>query len=84
MLYSAQRIYQIAEKEREIAERSSSLAHWQGASTPYRHDQLRIFEARRLGLGLGSGLLGLRYRACGPGRGPGREPGSPLGEIVDA
>ena len=84
MLYSAQRIYQIAEKERETAERSSSLAHWRGASTPFRHDQLCIFEARRLGLGLGSGLLELRYRACGPGRGPGREPGSPLGEIVDA
>ena len=80
MPYSAQRIYQIAEKERETAKGSSLVAHWRGASTPYRHDQLRAFEARRLGLGLGSGLLGLRYHGCGPGR----EPGSPLGEILDA
>ena len=80
MLYSAQRIYQVAEKEREIAKRSSSVAHWRGASTPCSLDQLQIFEARRLGLGLGPGLPGLRYHACGPGR----EPGSPLGEILDA
>ena len=39
---------------------------------------LHQLRACRLGLGLSSGLLRLRYR------GPGREPGSPLGEKVDA